>query len=89
MVIGDVIGSVWATRKDEKMNGLKLLIVRPKYSKDLSSSFVAADMASAGVGDTVLVTRGSGARRAFGKESPPVDSVIVGVVDSIDLSEDY
>lgn len=88
MIMGDVIGSVWATRKDEKLNGLKLLVVRPKYTKDLSSVFVAADLASAGVGDTVLVTRGSSARTAFGKESIPIDSVIVGVIDSIDIADD-
>jgi ethanolamine utilization protein EutN len=88
MIIGDVIGSVWATRKDEKLNGLKLLVVRPKYTDDLSASFVAGDMASAGVGDTVLVTKGSSARTAFGKEKIPIDSVIVGVVDSIDIKED-
>ncbi|MHA6252444.1 EutN/CcmL family microcompartment protein [Oceanobacillus sp. CAU 1775] len=87
MIIGDVIGSVWATRKDEQLNGLKLLIVKPKYAKDLSSTFVAADLTSAGVGDTVLVTKGSSARSAFGKERIPIDSVIVGVVDSIDISE--
>ncbi|GAB3796394.1 EutN/CcmL family microcompartment protein [Virgibacillus kimchii] len=88
MIIGDVVGSVWATRKDERLNGLKLLVVRPKYTEDMRASFVAADMASAGVGDTVLVTKGSSARSAFGKERIPIDSVIVGVVDSIDIKED-
>lgn len=85
MIIGDVMGSVWATRKDEKLNGLKLLIVKPTYNDDLSSTFVAADLAGAGVGDIVLVTRGSSARSAFGKERLPIDSVIVGVIDSIDM----
>lgn len=87
MIIGEVVGSVWATRKDERLNGLKLLVVKPTYAKDMSSSFVAADLTSAGVGDTVLVTKGSSARSAFGKERIPIDSVIVGVVDSIDLAE--
>ncbi|MFD1415062.1 EutN/CcmL family microcompartment protein [Oceanobacillus jeddahense] len=88
MIIGDVMGSVWATRKDEKLNGLKLLIVKPIYNDDLASTFVAADLAGAGVGDTVLVTKGSSARSAFGKERLPIDSVIVGVVDSIDMIQD-
>jgi ethanolamine utilization protein EutN len=87
MIIGDVIGSVWATRKDENLNGLKLLVVKPKFAEGLSSTFVAADLTSAGVGDTVLVTRGSSARSAFGKERVPVDSVIVGVIDSIDIPD--
>lgn len=85
MIIGNVIGSLWATRKDERLNGLKLLVVKPKYSESLESVFVAADLASAGVGDTVLVTKGSSARTAFGKEKIPTDSVIVGVVDSVDI----
>lgn len=88
MIIGNVIGSLWATRKDERLNGLKLLVVKPKYAEDLSSVFVAADLASAGVGDTVLVTKGSSARTAFGKEKIPIDSVIVGVVDSVDIADD-
>lgn len=88
MIIGHVIGSVWATRKDERLNGLKLLVVKPKYSEGLDSSFVAADLASAGVGDDVLVTKGSSARTAFGKERIPIDSVIVGVIDSIDITDE-
>ena len=72
----------------KKLNGLKLLVVRPKYTKELNASFVAGDMASAGVGDTVLVTKGSSARTAVGKERIPIDSVIVGVVDSVDIKED-
>lgn len=88
MIIGNVIGSLWATRKDERLNGLKLLVVKPKYAENLSSVFVAADLASAGVGDTVLVTKGSSARTAFGKEKIPIDSVIVGVVDSVDIADD-
>jgi len=88
MIIGNVIGSLWATRKDERLNGLKLLVVKPKYSEGLSSTFVAADLAGAGVGDVVLITKGSSARTAFGKEKIPIDSVIVGVVDSVDIIDD-
>ncbi len=88
MIVGNVIGSVWATRKDENLNGLKFLVVKPHFAKDMASVFVAVDLASAGVGDMVLVTRGSSARSAFGNKKPPIDSVIVGVVDSIDIAED-
>jgi len=88
MIIGNVVGSLWATRKDERLNGLKLLVVKPKYAENFSSVFVAADLANAGVGDTVLVTKGSSARTAFGKERIPIDSVIVGVVDSVDIVDD-
>lgn len=88
MIIGNVIGSLWATRKDERLNGLKLLVVKPKYAESMASVFVAADLASAGVGDTVLVTKGSSARTAFGEKKVPIDSIIVGVVDSVDIVDD-
>ncbi|KGX84513.1 EutN/CcmL family microcompartment protein [Pontibacillus litoralis] len=89
MIVGNVVGSVWSTRKHEQLNGLKFLVVSPLYAKDMSSTFVAADIAGAGTGDTVLVTRGSGARAAFNGEVKPVDSVIVGVIDSVEINESF
>lgn len=89
MIIGEVVGSLWSTRKDERLNGLKFLVIKPKYSEGLASSLVAADSANAGVGDTVLVTKGSSAKTAFGIERIPIDAVIVGVIDSIDIIDEY
>ena len=65
MVLGKVIGTVWATRKDENLVGLKFLIVR-QLDLDYSEKdqfMVAADSVQAGVGDVVLVATGSSARQ--------------------------
>ncbi|WP_163336003.1 EutN/CcmL family microcompartment protein [Desulfopila sp. IMCC35008] len=83
MIICKVIGNVWATRKEETLNGLKLMIVR---RIDISSdaeheSFVAVDCVGAGIGEPVLVTTGSSARKALSIEDSPVDAAIVGIID--------
>ena len=90
MEIGKVVGNVWATRKDEKLCGQKLLVL--KLLKDNDSycdGFLgAADNAGAGNGDLVLVTRGSGARESLEDRSIPVDATIVGVVDSLEVHDE-
>jgi ethanolamine utilization protein EutN len=88
MEIGKVVGSLWATRKDEKLNGLKLMIVKLLYCGETVRHIVAADNAGAGVQDIVLITKGSSARVSVGGSGIPVDAVIVGVVDSIDITEE-
>ncbi|MGL4848642.1 MAG: EutN/CcmL family microcompartment protein [Clostridium sp.] len=87
MVLGKVIGNVWATRKDEKLNGQKFLVVKIFINKNelKDELFVAADNAGAGVGDIVLITKGSAARCSIEKHEVPVDATIVGIVDSIDV----
>ncbi|MED4354952.1 EutN/CcmL family microcompartment protein [Schinkia azotoformans] len=86
MIVGKVVGSLWATRKDEKLNGFKFLVIEPLYKNDGAKDyFVAADNAGAGVSDTVLITTGGGARASIENPEIPVDAVIVGVVDSIDI----
>ncbi|EPY09112.1 ethanolamine utilization protein EutN [Paenibacillus sp. E194] len=91
MIVGQVTGSLWATRKDNKLNGLTFLVVKPLSNHDepvQRDYFVAADNAGAGIGDTVLVTTGSAARASFTNSDVPVDAVIVGIVDSIEVSHD-
>ncbi|MBD3223614.1 MAG: ethanolamine utilization protein EutN [Caldithrix sp.] len=87
MVIGKVIGTLWATRKDEKLNGMKLLVVRHlnlDYSyKD--SYAVAVDSVGAGIGEVVLITTGSSARQSQLTQGKPVDAVISAIIDKIDL----
>lgn len=87
MVIGKVVGNIWSTRKDEKLNGIKFMVVKPLDEKfnEKGEVFVAADNAGAGVGDTVLITTGSAARISLGDNEIPVDSVIVGVIDSLEV----
>ena len=86
MLICRVIGHVWATKKQDALNGQKLMIVKETVTdKNKGDIFVAADTVGAGVGEDVLVVTGSTARRAAGTESIPVDSAIVGIIDSMEV----
>lgn len=80
-----VIGTVTATRKHAAFEGLKLLVVQPLHQgRPKGRSFLAADFAQAGVGDTVLVVReGSSSRQLAGHELAPIHAAVVGVVDEI------
>ncbi len=87
MFIGTVVGSLWATRKDEKLNGLKFMLVEKQLNEDEVSPelVVAVDQVGAGVDEQVLVTTGSSARVTFENRSVPVDMVIVGIIDSVEF----
>ena len=89
MTLGKVVGTVWATKKDEKLIGMKLLIVRHvelDYAEK-SSFVVAVDSVGAGVGEIVLVTSGSSARQSELTKDKPVDAVISAIVDKLDVVE--
>lgn len=89
MHICRVIGHVWATKKQDSLNGLKLMVVkRTGNNSNKDEVFVAADMVGAGIGEDVLVVTGSTARRATGNEDTPVDSAIVGIIDSLEVMKD-
>jgi len=90
MVIGRVVGRLWATRKDEKLNGQKFLIVRLLKDIDVEETgfFVAADSVGAGTGDNVLITRGGAARVSLGEKDVPVDATIIGIIDSIEVENE-
>ena len=83
MIIGTVVGSIIATRKNEKLVGQKLMVIRPNDGMEQKGEFVAIDNVGAGIGETVLVARGSAARIGCGLESAPVDAAIVGIVDEV------
>ena len=85
MIIAQVIGHVWATKKEESLNGLKLMIVQKAGSRE---QYVAADIVGAGVGERVLMVSGSTARRAIGRDDVPVDCVIVGIIDSLEVDKE-
>ena len=87
MQLGKVIGTLWATRKDPKLTGLKFLIVRHldfDYSEK-SGFTVAVDSVGAGVGEVVLCASGSSARLTSVTDGRPVDTVIMAIVDRVDL----
>ena len=83
------MGTVVATRKDERLVSNKLLVVRPvdPHGKLEGNYLVAVDTVDAGVGETVLVVSGSSARMASGMKDCPVDAAIVGVVDQVEVAD--
>jgi len=87
MILGRVAGTVVATRKDERLEGFKLLVVRAVEpdGRPKDSYVVAVDTVDAGVGDLVLVVSGSSARMASGCAERPVDAAVAGIVDEVDL----
>lgn len=89
MQMGTVIGNVWATRKEDDLTGLKFLIVQPESPNESSAegSFIAVDRIGAGVGDQVLVTRGSAAANMSENAKLPIDALIIGIIDSIDVEK--
>ena len=83
MQIARVIGDIVATRKDERLVGLTLLIVQPLTPdrRPIGRALVAADATGAGVGEEVFFVRGKEASFPFLPGETPVDAGIVGIVD--------
>lgn len=89
MLLARIVGTVVATRKDPRLVSNKLLVVRPvdPRGKFEGSYLVAVDTVDAGVGETVLIVRGSSARMAAGMKDCPVDAAIVGIVDTVTVDD--
>lgn len=89
MIICEVVGHVWATKKEDSLSGMKLMVVKQVdyYSEKQGTTFVAADVVGAGIGEKVLVVSGSTARRAFGRDDVPIDAAIVGIIDSLEVEK--
>lgn len=90
MFLGRIVGTVVATRKDDRLEGCKLLVVQPldPGGRDAGAPVVAVDTVSAGYQETVLVVTGSSARMTERTKDAPVDAAIVGIVDTITLDGD-
>lgn len=89
MRIGKIIGTVVATRKDEKLVGCKLMITQP-LTFDLEPQgdpLIAVDTVGAGIGEVVLFTTGTAGRIAARKMDSPIDASIIGIVDHIDIPD--
>ncbi len=89
MILAKIVGTVVATRKDERLVSNKLMLARPVDPKGkLDGNYlVAVDTVDAGVGETVLIVSGSSARMASGMKDCPVDAAIVGIVDAIEVKD--
>ena len=93
MFLARVEGSVVSTKKEASMNGRKLLLLRPqlvdekdpKKFRSGANTIIAVDTMGAGIGELVMFCQGSSARLAGGMKDAPVDAVIIGIVDSVDV----
>jgi len=87
MILARVVGTVVATRKDPRLEGKKLLIIKPisPDGKDEAGYIVSVDTVSAGYRERVIAVAGSSSRMAEGCKDTPVDSAIVGIVDDMRL----
>lgn len=90
MLFGRVDGTVVATRKDERLLNLKLLLVRnlDAQGQPAAGYHVAVDAVGAGIGEVVLYATGSAARQTHLTDARPVDAVIMAIVDSWDIEGD-
>jgi len=88
MTLGRVVGTIVATRKDPRLEGQKLLIVRhvSPDGKEESGYVIAVDTVQAGSAELVLLVSGSSARMAEGCKDKPVDASIVGIVDTVSFN---
>jgi microcompartment protein CcmK/EutM len=90
MQLARVIGTVVSTQKHRKFEGAKLLLVQPITldDKPRGATLLAVDSVGAGVHEKVLVViEGRAAGDALGRRAAPVDAAIIGIVDSVDVSE--
>lgn len=93
MFLAKVEGTVVSTKKEASMNGRKLLLLRPQLVDDKdpgkfrpgANTIVAVDSVGAGVNEMVLFCQGSSARLAAGLKDAPVDAVVIGIVDEVDV----
>ena len=86
MKLGRIVGTVVATRKDPKVEGLRLYLVQDVdlSLREKASFVVAADAMGAGVGEVVLYASGSSARQTEQTQNRPVDAVVMAIVDHLD-----
>jgi microcompartment protein CcmK/EutM len=91
MILARVVGNVVATRKDARLEGKKLLILKPVSPEGTPESgyVIAVDTVGAGSHETVIAVSGSSARMADGCKDKPVDLAIVGIVDTIHLDKQH
>jgi microcompartment protein CcmK/EutM len=94
MFVAKVTGSLVATQKLDAMKGRKLLVVEPyrldearRGLKSAGRTFVAVDTVGAGEGEYVLITQGASARLTPETKNLPVDTVIIGIVDSVHVGQ--
>ncbi len=88
MLLGRVVGTLVATRKEESMQGLKFLVVKQLNvdNKETGGYVIAADAVGAGLGEVVLYATGSSARQTVMTDRRPCDAVIMAIVDQWEVN---
>jgi microcompartment protein CcmK/EutM len=88
MLLGKVVGTLVASRKDEKLEGFKFLVVRRLNveNEEVGDYVVAADAVQAGIGDVVMYATGSSARQTVVTDKRPCDAVIMAIVDTWEVN---
>lgn len=81
MVTAKLVDNIWATRKADSLKGYKLMLAEIIGGTDAGKRLVVVDIISAGIGERVIVSTGSSARRMLGSDDIPVDAVVVGIID--------
>lgn len=81
MITAKLIDNIWATRKAESLSGFKFMLAEVIGGINAGERLVVVDIISAGIGDRVIVSTGSSARRMLGSDDIPVDAVVVGIID--------
>jgi carbon dioxide concentrating mechanism protein CcmL len=84
MQLARVVGTVVATQKEQSIQGIKLLVVRPldEEGRESGNAIVSADAVGAGPDEVVLIAAGSSARQTVVTDKRPIDSVVLAIVDS-------
>ena len=81
MIAARLIDTVWATRKAESLNGFKFMLAEVIGGSNEGQRLIVVDIISAGIGDRVIITQGSSARKMLGNDNIPVDAVVIGIID--------
>lgn len=81
MITAKLIDNIWATRKAESLKGYKLMLAEVIGGNRAGQQLVVVDIISAGIGERVIITTGSSARRMLQDDNIPVDAVVVGIID--------
>jgi ethanolamine utilization protein EutN len=88
VIVGRVVGEVWATRKHPALEGQKLLIIQPHlwYAPSHEvAHLVAVDPVGAGIGEDVVVCMGQPARQSLGASNLPVEAAVCAIVDKVEI----
>lgn len=81
MITAKMIDSIWATRKADSLQGLKFMLAEEIGGSYQGRRFIVIDNIGAGIGDRVIVSTGSAARKMLGNDDIPVDAAVIGIID--------